>query len=77
LSALLVIGLTFGFKTTRAIERIAVSINLAAIPAFLAALAWFNGDALLSGEWEAPPAIDSLDLGGIRQVLGMLLVVQG
>ena len=59
------------------VEKYAISVNLGMIGALLVALAIYNLGLLSGGEWRLPEISSDVDLGDVRVLLGLLVVVQG
>ena len=72
------IGTMMGLKGIERSERIVVGFNLAMITALIFGLLWFNGEAVLTGNW----SLGTMEVSDnkfylLRVVMGMLIVVQG
>jgi len=71
------IGIWKGLEQLGGIEKYAVSLNLGMIGALLVALAVYNLGLLQSGSWALSNVDSTIDLGDLRVLLGLLIVVQG
>jgi hypothetical protein len=71
------IGMWKGLGKLGGIEKYAVSLNLGMIGALLVALAVYNIGLLSSGDWALADVASVIDLGDLRVLLGLLIVVQG
>ena len=71
------IGMWRGLEELESVETYAVSLNLGMIGALLLTLLFHNGALLLDGSWKLPAVESSIDLGDLRVLLGLLIVVQG
>lgn len=71
------IGIWRGLDELEKVERYVVSLNLGMIAALLLALAIYNADLLLGGQWRIPDIPSTIDLHDARVLLGLLIVVQG
>ncbi|MDB4307833.1 hypothetical protein N9985_00950 [Gammaproteobacteria bacterium] len=71
------IGIWKGLEQLGGIEKYAVSLNLGMIGALLVALAVYNLDLLQSGSWALADVDSTINLGDLRVLLGLLIVVQG
>jgi hypothetical protein len=71
------IGMWKGLDELGGIEKYAVSMNLGMIGALLVALAAYNIGLLSSGDWALADVTSEIDLGDLRVLLGLLIVVQG
>ena len=71
------VGLVGGLRKLEALEEYAVSIKLAIIGGFLAALVFHNGDAAVHGTWAIPSLDVSWGWTNVRRLLGAFLIVQG
>ena len=72
-----VYGFARGLRGLETVEEYAVGLKLAVIAAVLAALAWFNLDLFVRGQWAVRAAAPDINWDTARLVLGMLIVVQG
>lgn len=70
-------GMWRGLKELEAVEKYAVSFNLGMIGALLVSLAIYNIRMVLSGTWVLPSIASDIDIGDLRVLLGLLIVVQG
>lgn len=66
-----------GLRGLEVVEEYAVGLKLAVIAAVLAALAWFNADLFLRGEWALHAREPNITWDTVRLVFGLLIVVQG
>ncbi len=71
------IGMWRGLNELEAVEKYAVSLNLGMIGALLVALAAYNVNLLLGGDWQLPNISSTIDFHDLRVLLGLLIVVQG
>ncbi len=71
------IGVWRGLAELERVDKYAVSLNLGMIAALLVGLLIYNLDLAAAGRWRLPDVSPSLDLHGLRVVLGLLIVVQG
>lgn len=71
------IGIWRGLDELEAVEKYAVSLNLGMIGALLVALAVYNVNLLLGGNWQLPDISSAIDFHDVRVLLGLLIVVQG
>lgn len=80
-SALLVtigiIGLGGGLKSLENLEVYAVGFKLAVIVAILVGLLWYNTNQLAQGTWQLPALPAQISVDTLRQLGGLLIVVQG
>ncbi|MCZ6836875.1 MAG: hypothetical protein O7G85_13950, partial [Planctomycetota bacterium] len=72
-----VIGMWRGLGILEAVEKYAVSLNLAMIGALLVGLLVYNIQHVTSGQWTLPDVSSTIDLKDVRILLGLLIVVQG
>jgi len=66
-----------GLRGLEAIEEYAVGLKLAVIAAVLAALAWYNADLFLQGNWALKAGQPDMGWDTVRLLFGLLIVVQG
>ena len=71
------IGIWKGLAQLGVVEKYAVSLNLGMIAALLVALAVYNAQLLLTGNWALPAISSDIDFNDMRVLLGLLIVVQG
>ena len=71
------IGIWKGLEQLGGIEKYAVSLNLGMIGALLVALTIYNLGLLQSGSWALADVDSTINLGDLRVLLGLLIVVQG
>ena len=71
------IGIWKGLAELGVVEKYAVSLNLGMIAALLVALAVYNAQLLLTGNWALPAISSDIDFNDMRVLLGLLIVVQG
>ncbi len=71
------LGMWRGLDQLEVVEKYAISVNLGMIGALLVALAIYNLGLLSGGEWRLPEISSDVDLGDVRVLLGLLVVVQG
>ena len=72
-----IIGIWRGLAELEMVEKYTVSLNLGMIAALLVGLCVYNGTLLVTGQWQLPQISSSIDLHGLRVLLGLLIVVQG
>ena len=72
-----VIGMWRGLGMLERLEKFAVALNLGMIGALLVALAVYNGNLAIAGNWALPSISSDIDLHDLRVLLGLLIVVQG
>lgn len=70
-------GFLKGLRGLESIEEYAVGLKLAVIAAVLAALAWYNANLLLAGQWKLHAVSPPFTWHTAQLLLGMLIVVQG
>jgi hypothetical protein len=71
------IGKLRGFNMLEHLEEYSVNIKLAIIAGFIAALAYFNIDLFLLGQWKLDMPKQELTWSTIRTLAGSLIIVQG
>ena len=71
------IGMWRGLKELEHVESYAVSLNLGMIVGLLFALAVYNIQLVMHGNWSLPTLSSDVNLNDIRVLLGLLIVVQG
>lgn len=71
------IGIVRGLTELVKVERYAVALNLGMIVALLIALGVYNARIAFGGTWSLPDVPSEIDFGGVRVLLGLLIVVQG
>jgi hypothetical protein len=71
------IGMLRGLDELEVVEKYAVSFNLGMIAALLVALAAYNAQMLIKGEWALQSISSEIDFHDLRVLLGLLIVVQG
>lgn len=71
------VGIWRGLGELEKLETYAVSLNLGMICALILALAAYNLNLMLDGQWQLPDLSTAIDLQDMRVLLGLLIVVQG
>lgn len=77
LVAIGIIGLGGGLKSLENLEVYAVGFKLAVIVAILVGLLWYNTNQLAQGTWQLPALPAQISVDTLRQLGGLLIVVQG
>jgi hypothetical protein len=77
LGTLGILGMTKGLGMLEGLEEYTVGINLAVIAALLVGLLFYNGSALIAGDWHLAADTPEISWHTWRVVLGLLIVVQG
>jgi hypothetical protein len=77
LGSLGVIGKLRGFKHLESLEEYSVNIKLAIIAAMLAGLAIYNINLYNAGKWHLLLTTPPIDLTTVRELLGVIIIVQG
>ncbi len=70
-------GVWKDLRGLESVEEYAVGLKLAVIAAVLAALAFFNVSEAIAGEWRLPEVFPAFTWHTVRELLGLLIIVQG
>ncbi|MCA9072043.1 MAG: hypothetical protein KDA84_24110 [Planctomycetaceae bacterium] len=71
------IGIWRGLGMLEGLEKYAIALNLGMIAALVAGLAIYNGNLLVTGDWQLPNISSDINFHDFRILLGLLIVVQG
>ena len=71
------VGIWRGLQELETVEKYAVALNLGMIGALLVALAIYNVNLWLGGDWALRDVSSDIDFHDLRVLLGLLIVVQG
>lgn len=71
------VGIWRGLSMLENVTKYAVSLNLGMVGALLVGLFVYNAQLVTNGSWALPNISSTIDLGDIRILFGLLIVIQG